>query len=153
MRVVRNGDVGDWRLSDADFAETFRLPSQAQGDRHDALAERNPLTRDTRISFDEERHIYTVDGVTVQRSVTGFVHAYAPEFDPHDAIQMMKAGRNWETKRLEFLKENGEEKTPDEIAHDWSRNGEVQRKRGTLLHFHAEQYLNGGYDIELPHSP
>ncbi len=107
---------------------------------------------DTRISFDEEKHIYTVDGVTVQRSVTGFVHAYAPHFDPHEAIQMMKAGRNWEAKRLEFLKDDGALMTDDEIAAKWARNGEVQRKRGTLLHFHAEQYLNGRA-IEEPHSP
>jgi len=152
MRAVRNGDVGDWRLCDADFVETFRLHSQAQGDRHDALEERNPLSRDRRISFDEEQHIYTVDGVTVQTSVTGFVHAYALEFDPHEAIQMMKAGRNWENKQLDFIKDDGALMTDDEIAAKWARNGDVQRKRGTLLHFHAEQYLNG-CNIEEPHSP
>ena len=51
MRAVCNGDVGDWRLSDVEFVETFRLPSQAQGDRHDALVERNPLSRDERIKL------------------------------------------------------------------------------------------------------
>ena len=39
-----------------------------------------------------------------------------------------------------------------EIISRWRRNGEAQSKRGQLLHFHAECFLNG-VDIEEPHSP
>ena len=54
-RLVKNGEVGDHRLSDAEFLATFRLPRYEE--RVDALRGLNPLgPRETRIVFDEERH-------------------------------------------------------------------------------------------------
>ena len=32
--------------------------------------------------------------------------------------------------------------TEEAIIASWNRNGEVQRNRGTLMHFHIEQFLN-----------
>ena len=40
----------------------------------------------------------------------------------------------------------------EEIMKRWEANGVVQRSRGTLLHYHAEQFLNGAL-IEEPRSP
>ena len=48
---IRNGEVGDWRLQDEDFLKHFTLPGAAN--KHDKLAELNPLPRDGRILFDE----------------------------------------------------------------------------------------------------
>ena len=48
---IKNGEVGDWRLDDEDFLKHFTLPGAAN--KHDKLAELNPLPRDGRILFDE----------------------------------------------------------------------------------------------------
>ena len=42
--------------------------------------------------------------------------------------------------------------TEEAIITSWNRNGEVQRNRGTLMHFHIEQFLNG-CAIDEPQSP
>ena len=110
------------------------------------------MPREDRITFDEESHVYTVDGVRVPRSVTGFLHSFSHEFDPREAIRSMQSGRNWEERRAEFTRDDGKDMTPDEIAARWASNGQVQRTRGTLLHYHAEQACNGR-QIEEPHSP
>ena len=40
----------------------------------------------------------------------------------------------------------------EEIMEKWEANGRVQRSRGTLMHYHIEQHLNGA-TIEKPSSP
>ena len=55
----------------------------------------------------------------------------------------MKSGRKWETKQLEFLKQNGEIMTNAEIKDKWARAGEIARKRGTYMHWLIEMFLNG----------
>ena len=148
---IRNGHVGDWRLSDADFLASFRLPGAA--DKHDKLKELNPLPRDGRILFDEERHEYWIDGrVRVPRSVTGLVHAYNSEFDPYAAVRAMKNSTRWPEKREAFLNDVGKELEDSEIVELWARRGRIASARGTLLHYHAEMHLNGR-EIEPPHSP
>ena len=148
VEPVSIGQGADWRLPDAAFLAAFCLPT----DRSDALARRHPMPREDRITFDEESHVYTVDGVRVPRSVTGFLHSFSHEFDPREAIRSMQSGRNWEERRAEFTRDDGKDMTPDEIAARWASNGQVQRTRGTLLHYHAEQACNGR-QIEEPHSP
>ena len=71
MEPVRNGVCGDWRLPDDAFLATFHLPGS---DRMEVLAAKNPMKREGRIQFDESAHTYTVDGLTVPRSVTGLLH-------------------------------------------------------------------------------
>lgn len=51
--------------------------------------------RDSRIRFDEGPHVYYVDGSPTSWSVTGLVHKFCGEFDPAEAISMMRRGRNW----------------------------------------------------------
>ena len=149
-RLVKNGDVGDHRLSDADFLASFHLPRFDQ--RIDALQQRNPLPRESRIVFCEAEHTYTIDGtVRAPRSVTGLAHAYASHFDPSAAIECMRAGRNWEHRQLEFLKSDGDAMTDAEIIELWTARGKIASARGTLLHYHAEMLLNQ-CDIEEPTS-
>ena len=149
-RLVRNGDVGDHRLSDAEFLASFRLPRYDQ--RIDTLQQRNPLPRESRIVFNEDEHSYTIDGkVRAPRSVTGLVHAYASHFDPYKAIECMRSGRNWEHRQLEFINSDGDAMTDTEIIELWSARGKIASGRGTLLHYHAEMLLNG-CDIQEPTS-
>ena len=146
-----NGLVGDWRLPDAEFIAGFRLPGQAE--KLNTLEERNPLPRDSRIVFEEEHHRYYIDGeVRAPRSVTQLVHEVAQEFDAPTAIAAMRRGRNWSRRRGEFLRPDGTEMSDEEIAARWAENGRVQSSRGTLMHFHIEQFLNGAV-VEQPHSP
>jgi hypothetical protein len=147
---IANGVVGDWRLSDDAFLASFHLPRFDQ--RVDVLKARHPLPREGRISFREDVHEYTVDGVVkVPRSVTGVVHSYASHFDSLKAVACMRKGRNWEHKQHEFAKECGEVMTDEEIVQLWQDRGKVASARGTLLHYHAETFLNGCL-VEPPHS-
>ena len=141
--VLRNGQVGDWRLSDDDFHTAFRLPTAR--DKTEVLKERHPLARDCRISFEEESHTYTVDGVAVPLSVTGLIHRYSRGFDATEAIRVMRpeTRQNYTDRGLV---------TESEITESWTRNGAVQSARGTLMHFQIEQYINR-CQIEEPWSP
>ena len=141
--MIRHGQVGDWRLQDDAFLRSFRLPTA--GDKVESLKELHPLARDDRIQFDEASHKYTVDGVLVPLSVTGMIHSYIREFDPVEAISVMKP----ET-RQRYIDQGFA--TEADIINSWTRNGAVQSSRGTLMHFHIEQYLNG-CGIEQPWSP
>lgn len=147
---LRHCEVGDWRLSDAEFILAFRLP-KGTSESNNALAFRNPMPRENRIRFDEVEHVYTVDGIRVPRSVTALIHNYCAPFDCRSAIAAMKAGKDWEKKRA-IMEAQGCLTSDDEIMNMWQANGVVQRARGQLLHFQIEQILNGR-SIELPHSP
>ena len=141
--MIKNGIVGDWRLSDEEFNTSFHLPRAR--DKTDALRSMQPFPSDEQISFDEESHTYTVDGVLIPYSVTGLIHQYARAFEPSIAVQNMRAEtqQSYSNKGLE---------TEGDILHAWKQNGRVQRNRGTLMHFHIEQSLNGCV-IESPWSP
>ena len=141
--MINNGVVGDWRLSDEEFLRDFQLPS-AQ-DKTETLRATNPLSSDSRIVFDEEAHTYTVDGSLVPSSVTGLIHQFCHEFDPGEAIRGMRPDTREKYADKGLV-------TEEAIIASWNRNGEVQRSRGTLMHFHIEQFLNG-CAIGEPQSP
>jgi hypothetical protein len=91
--------------------------------------------------------------VKAPRSVTGLVHTYGWEFDPHAAVQAMKTGARWPEKRASFMTDSGTEMMSDgEIIEMWKSSGQIASARGTLLHWHAEMHLNGR-TLEAPHSP
>ena len=132
--MIKNGLVGDWRLSDGEFTASFHLPCAS--DRVETLKKANPFPSDEQIHFDEESHTYSVNGVVVPLSVTGLIHRYVRVFNPSAAIQNMRA----ETRQT--YSDRGLV-TEEDIIRTWNENGKVQRSRGTLMHFHIEQYLNG----------
>jgi hypothetical protein len=149
--TVPNGLVGDWQLSDADFLTDFVLPGVEQ--KVGVLERLNPLPRDRRIVFEEERHLYFIDGITqAPRSVTKIVHSVTTDFDPDAAVEAMRKGKNWAINRSKYLKVDGSEMLNEEIKALWTRNGKVQSSRGTLMHFQIEQFLNGSV-IGQPQSP
>ena len=87
--IVKNGLVGDWRLSDEEFTASFHLPRTC--DRADALKKANPFLSDEEIHFDEESHTYTVNSAVAPLSMTGLVHQFVHTFDAVAAIQNMRA--------------------------------------------------------------
>ena len=134
--LVPIDEVGDWRLSDDQFLAVFKLPQKGAG----ALAARHPFPREDRITFDEGRHEYTIDGIKAPRSATGLLHEYTPAFNPQGALHAMRHSREWEQKKA-ALEEKGVTTEGDGILKSWERNGEVARARGHLLHYQARRHI------------
>ena len=145
IMIVHVDEIADWRKNDDQFLKEFKLPEKKGIGK---LAQDFPFPREDRISFDELRHEYKLDGIVVPRSVTKLLHEFASVFNPTYAVQAMKNGPNWESKRIIF-EDAGVGTEEHEIIKYWEFKGEVARARGTLLHYHAEQMVNGR-TIELP---
>ena len=148
--LVRSGVAGDWQASDGEFLASFRLPLPSE--RAETLKRANPFPRETRITFDEATHTYTVDGIVVPLSVTAFVHQYSGGFNARACVEQMQARDSWAQRQHEFMRADGSPMSVDEIMQRWEANALVQRSRGTLLHYQIEQFLNCA-TIEEPHSP
>ena len=142
-------EVADWRLPDAAFLASFRLPTKTG---EGVLARANPFPREGRVSFDAACHQYVIDGIISPRSVTGLLHTYAEPFNSTRAVESMRAGFGWEERRAEFDALGVDAGSAEAIEEHWRVAGEVARARGTLLHFHAEQAANSRR-VEEPHSP
>jgi hypothetical protein len=145
--VLENADVGDWRKRDSDFACSADRAMSAT-----TLEKIHLMPHDGRLVFEETEHKYTLDGRTVPRSVTAVVGKYHEAFDADVAVGMMRNGSKWSEKRELYLHEDGREMMDEEIKLQWSRNGQVQSGRGSLMHFQIEQHVNGVI-IAGPHSP
>ena len=139
--------VLDWRLSDDDFVQQFRLPKKGLG----TLACENPFPREDRVQFDEEAHTYTIDGAVAPRSITGLLKLYGNQFDPERALCAMQNSHSWES-ICEDLEMRGLGVTDKDFLDRWAKAGEVGRTRGHLLHFHCECLANS-MPVPEPHSP
>ena len=146
---VTISEVADWRLSDEAFLRAFQLPAKTG---RGPLADANPFPRETRVSFDEKSHKYTIDGEVCPRSVTGLLRAYINVFDAPRFLAIMRESPGWEQRRLQLEARGVNPNSDTDIEAHWKFEGEVARTRGTLLHFHAEQAANFRR-VELPHSP
>ena len=134
--IVPITEVADWRLCDEEFLRSFRLPQKGAG----VLALRFPFPRESRITFDEASHKYTIDGLQARRSVTALLHQYASEFAPERALHAMKNGREWGQKKAAMEEQNmGTE--DNDILQRWQQNGEIARARGHLLHWQGPKRL------------
>lgn len=67
------------------------------------LEKKHPDLRDERIVFYEEPHIYTVDGLPVQESVSGLAGEFESEFNPTESINLMKRSRKMRWPRLQYV--------------------------------------------------
>ena len=141
QRPVAPGEYARWDLPDDDFLLAYRPPNE--GDRADVLQGLHCLPQDLHIRFVELDHTYYWKGTEVSRSVTKLLEQYQQPFDALVAISKMKGGRNWEEKQKEFLKPDGTIMDDAAIADLWKRKGDVACKRGTLMHYTIEQFLNG----------
>ena len=123
------------------FLEMPRTPVEAS-----FLAEFNPHSRDLRVSFLAQSHVYKVDGAAMSTSVTGLVHSYSQPFDAAAAIQSMKRSSRWPRAEYSKLQDgNLVEMTSDEIRQLWQNNSQEAANRGTWMHLQLEVLLNGGY--------
>ena len=105
------------------------------------LANKNPHQRDTRISFEDEGHKYTIDGVDAKKcenpytSVTTLVHQQFEPFDADKIIARMMASPRW-SKSKYFGK------TAPEIKAGWKQSGDEASSAGTNMHYDIECFYN-----------
>jgi ATP-dependent exoDNAse (exonuclease V) beta subunit len=105
------------------------------------LSETNRHPRDSRITFEEEGHKYTLqglNGVPISQSpisVTTLIHHWFPVFDKEAVAEKLMKGRNWE--KSQYFG-----KTKEEIIKQWDDNGTKASGLGTLMHADIERYLN-----------
>ncbi len=99
------------------------------------LAIINPHPRDAHITFEESRHIYTINGDSNYTSVTTFNHSQFEQFDADKVISNMMRSPKWQSSKYYG-------KTPDEIKAQWADNGKSASTSGTRLHFDIECFYN-----------
>ncbi len=101
------------------------------------LKDKNPHTRDSRISFVDSTHTYYIDGSSDGYiSSTTLVHSLFPAFDADSIIKKMMASKRWR-----FSPYYG--KTPGEIKAGWDKNRDLAASAGTAMHENIEMYYNG----------
>lgn len=105
------------------------------------LSEINAHPRDAFVSFEEEHHLYTIEGVPEHPiSVTTLIHKFFPKFDADKIIEGMMKKSTWKTSEYYGM-------TPEEIKKQWEDNGKLQSGLGTEMHKAIEDYIN---DEALP---
>ena len=106
------------------------------------LANKHPHPRDSRISFEDEGHKYSIDGVDAKTyahpytSVTTLVHQQFEPFDADKIVAKMMASPRW-TQSKYFGK------TAEEIKAGWKQSGDEASAAGTRLHYDIECFYNG----------
>ncbi len=110
------------------------------------LARKNAHERDSRIVFDEEPHLYYIDGSTEGYvSVTTYVHSHFESFDADRIIANMMKSKNWESNEKYYGK------TPEQIKKEWQDNCNKAAADGTRMHFVIESYYNEKFNPESPY--
>jgi ATP-dependent exoDNAse (exonuclease V) beta subunit len=105
------------------------------------LARKNAHERDSRIVFDEEPHLYYIDGSTEGYvSVTTYVHSHFESFDADRIIANMMKSKRWESNEKYYGK------TPEQIKKEWQDNCDKAAADGTRMHFVIESFYNEKYN-------
>ena len=111
---------------------------------------KNAHPRDARITFDEEHHLYTVDGEPYTKSVSGVVHDSFPSFDAPEIIEryFTSWSENKQSPYHNFIKycryrmHLDDATIKNELANVWRVFGEERADYGTSVHLSAELFLN-----------
>lgn len=80
------------------------------------LEQLHPHPRDERIVFYEEPHIYTIDGIPAQESVSSLASEFESEFDPDQAVQNMKDSKSMTWPRVQYVLNPRRIETADEFS-------------------------------------
>jgi ATP-dependent exoDNAse (exonuclease V) beta subunit len=104
----------------------------------------NTHSRDCRIVFDEEPHIYYVDGKPIQISVTTLVHEFFSKFDADLIISKMMNGKNWNKSKYFGM-------TPATIKKQWTDAGSDATHHGTIMHKAIESFYNNEQVNDINH--
>ena len=85
------------------------------------------------LTFTEEGHKYTIDGIDKIVSVSGIVSRYHESFDAEEVSLRMC---------------DGDEEAAQELRDDWSERGRVARLTGNYVHYHLEKYLVDLFELD-----
>ena len=96
---------------------------------------KNSHERDNNIEFEENKHIYTINGEKNYTSVTTFVHSNFSKFDSDAIITNMMNSKKWQNNKYYG-------KTKNEIKLLWKKNGQESARLGTKLHYNIESFYN-----------
>jgi len=97
----------------------------------------NEHDRDKHIQFEDEGHLYIVDGDSNYKSVTTVVSQFHEHFNANEVIRKMRI--------------SGKKFLPGEVYHDmtdadikklWKENGCKASTAGTIMHFNIECFYN-----------
>lgn len=100
------------------------------------LADINKHPRDERIAFEEEPHLYYIDGSTDGYiSATTLIHEFFDKFNPDEVIDKMMASPKWPNSKYYGM-------TKDDIKKQWEDNGREVSEAGTQLHLDIEHFYN-----------
>jgi len=101
------------------------------------LALKNKHERDSRITFDEGPHIYTIDKTDSNyTSVTTWVHSHFQKFDADKIIKNMMNSKRWSENKYYGM-------NVEEIKFAWDKNRDEAAAAGTKMHYDIECYYNG----------
>lgn len=101
------------------------------------LESKNHHPRDDRIRFQEEGHLYFLDGdATDIVSVTTMIKSFCQPFDADAIITKMQNSKSWGPKHKYYGQ------TREEIKRGWEENRDDSSTRGTELHRSIELYYN-----------
>ena len=112
------------------------------------LVDKNRHPRDSRVSFDEPTHTYSIDGSSVGIcSVTTLIHRHFPHFNPDEVIHKMRNSRNGIPERYAKM-------TNEQIKEQWDESGKEASGKGTMLHKRIELFYNNELDkLEIDNDP
>lgn len=103
----------------------------------------NSHERDSRILFEEEDHLYFLDGKKVGISVTGFIHDFFPKFNKNKIVDDILSRK---CKKETYQKYSS--KTKEQIFEEWDKNGKMASNLGSIMHRNIELYFNECLDTE-----
>lgn len=101
----------------------------------DYLSTINAHERDSHITFKEDSHIYSVDGVSNYISVTTWNHSHFEAFDSDKIIERMMRSKKWPLSKYFGM-------TKEEIKQIWDTSKNQASGEGTKLHYDIECYYN-----------
>lgn len=101
------------------------------------LEQVNAHPKDERVRFQEEGHLYFIDGVSTDLvSVTTFIKSFCQPFDADSVISKMQASKSWGPTHRYFGK------TPEDIKSIWEKERDDSSTKGTALHRSIELFYN-----------
>ena len=116
------------------------------------LAKKNAHERDSRITFNEERHEYHVDGKLIPVSISGVWASFCTEhFDAPEVLKraLPKWSKDPKSKYFELIKfiricmgVSDDHEVARIIEAYWSKNGDTQSSLGTQTHRECELHAN-----------
>jgi hypothetical protein len=89
------------------------------------------------VDFNEEQHVYTIQGDSTYISVTTLVNTFFEEFDAGATIDNMMKKKSWPSSPYFG-------KTKEEIMKQWADSAKESQLQGTKLHADIETFYKGG---------